>query len=325
LHELATIRCRSAPPPIGFARLSECCRQRRCHAYWVSVNPLRCCPDARERAGSTLRSPHRCPLHTIKDRGHPLSGLDSLSEFHPCITAGFRTTRSAQSGTRPFRGFFPFSVLPATRSHLPRRDPSRPVRLRPRGFAPPRRFAPRATCRACFISVPPLGFTLRGFYPLRCRTPFRTPRPSWDWDPSEDGPSLQGLAHHKELITGPEFSRVAENHASLGSFPSEASCSPRMTDQKPVLPSRAFSARSRADLAAGASGFPTAVSASALSRDRRTPRRFCTSLTFSTLWALRGTGLLLPLTGGLASPQTLARSSFHHRLPGRSLPRTSYR
>lgn len=40
-----------------------------------------------------------------------------------------------------------------------------PVTLRPRGFSPPRRFAPRATYRACFIPIPLLGFTLRGFYP----------------------------------------------------------------------------------------------------------------------------------------------------------------
>jgi hypothetical protein len=37
--------------------------------------------------------------------------------------------------------------------------------LRPQGFAPSRRFTPHTTCRAYFIPVPFLGFTLRGLHP----------------------------------------------------------------------------------------------------------------------------------------------------------------
>lgn len=43
--------------------------------------------------------------------------------------------------------------------------PCRRLRLRPQGFAPSRRFAPPMACRACFIPVPLLGLTLRGFEP----------------------------------------------------------------------------------------------------------------------------------------------------------------
>jgi hypothetical protein len=51
-------------------------------------------------------------------------------------------------------------------SHFtPSADPSAPVTLRPQGFTPSRRLAPPTTCRACFISVPPMGLTLRGFAP----------------------------------------------------------------------------------------------------------------------------------------------------------------
>lgn len=47
----------------------------------------------------------------------------------------------------------------------PQRVPNTLVPLRPQGFAPSRRFAPRAISRAYFIPIPILGFTLRGFDP----------------------------------------------------------------------------------------------------------------------------------------------------------------
>jgi len=43
--------------------------------------------------------------------------------------------------------------------------PKPPVMFRPRGFAPPRRFAPPIASRACSIPVPLMGFSLRGFAP----------------------------------------------------------------------------------------------------------------------------------------------------------------
>jgi len=74
-------------------------------------------------------------------------------------------SRPTKHRVRPFRGFFPFSVFPAAWSHIPPTVPRPPVLLRPQGFAPSRRFAPHTTCRAYFIPVPLLGFTLRGFCP----------------------------------------------------------------------------------------------------------------------------------------------------------------
>jgi len=73
--------------------------------------------------------------------------------------------RLANPLSAPSEVSFPFSVFPATRSHLPPAGANPPVTLRPQGFAPSRRFAPRATSRACFIPVPLLGFTPRGFVP----------------------------------------------------------------------------------------------------------------------------------------------------------------
>jgi len=49
-------------PLVGFVCLSEFYRQRRCRAYWVSVNPLRRYSNRATEVtspNSTLRYPHR--------------------------------------------------------------------------------------------------------------------------------------------------------------------------------------------------------------------------------------------------------------------------
>ena len=80
----------------------------------------------------------------------------------PVFTAGEPTHKTARP---PLRGFVPYSVFPAAQSHIPPTVPTPPVTLRPQGFSPSRRFAPRATCRAYFIPVPLLGFALRDLHP----------------------------------------------------------------------------------------------------------------------------------------------------------------
>jgi len=66
---------------------------------------------------------------------------------------------------RSFRGSFPLQRFPSRAEPHTSGSSQPPVMLRPQGFSPSRRFAPRATSRACFISVPLLGFTPRGFDP----------------------------------------------------------------------------------------------------------------------------------------------------------------
>jgi hypothetical protein len=120
--------------------------------------------------------------------------------------------------------------------------PRTPVPLRPQGFAPSRRFAPRAACRAYFIPVPLLGLTLRGFVPhampyvlsnaesLRVHTKVRSEtmaRPSRD------------LTHHtKPEPWLPGVNRATASVRSLGFSPSEASClrwlADRMTSPRPL-------------------------------------------------------------------------------------------
>jgi hypothetical protein len=99
----------------------------------------------------------------------PLAGLDSPSEFYQFNTAVDSDSIHASASQTLFhcfsRGLFPFNVFPATESHLAPTIPKSSVKLRPRAFATPRRFAPPIACRAYFIPVPSLGLSLRGFTP----------------------------------------------------------------------------------------------------------------------------------------------------------------
>jgi hypothetical protein len=97
---------------------------------------------------------------------HPLSGLGSLSEFHPHITAPNHDP--SRNHTRaPLPRFLPLRRFSTTKSHLAPAVPKPPVTLRPQGFSPSRRFAPLAASRAYSIPDPSMGF-----YPSR---PFSSP------------------------------------------------------------------------------------------------------------------------------------------------------
>jgi hypothetical protein len=183
LHELATTHPWAAPPLLGFVCLTEFLIERLCcHAYRVSVIPL-CRYPSREpkfewdRLDSGVSTPPPFP------RSFDL-GISSLrlwlpyrvSPMHhrevPVIPEGFTVTR-------PFRGFFPFSVYNHEEPHTPP-VPIPPVLLRPQGFSPSRRLAPLMAFRAYSIPVPLMGF-LTPFEALiltRCRTLSRAPRPS---------------------------------------------------------------------------------------------------------------------------------------------------
>lgn len=80
----------------------------------------------------------------------------------------------------PLPRFDPLQRFPClAEPHTPATLPRVTVMLRPQDCDSSRRFAPRATCRACFIPVPLLGFSLRGFDPRAVPyAPLGTPPPS---------------------------------------------------------------------------------------------------------------------------------------------------
>jgi hypothetical protein len=206
---------------------------------------------------STLRFPHRRP-------SHGLSTADILSQALAPFQS-FTRTSPQNSGCSlrltpllyPFRGFFPFSVC-VTRSHISPPVPIPPVRLRPQGFSPPRRFAPLMTSRACSIPVP-----LMGFFPSRLLSspgavrPLgrRAPRGFLSTQKRRDRPSRDSHTA-RSPATGPGVTPSSCAACLLGLSRSEVSCSgQRRTLTRPFVPSRAFSDRSHADLTAGAPGY----------------------------------------------------------------------
>lgn len=169
-------------------------------------------------------------------------------------------SRSPDSTTRSFRGFFPFSVFPVSMGDIPRWLPRHPVTLRPQGFTPSRRFIPTVTCWAYFIPVPLLGFTLRGLVPVRgavCPLRHRNPLgvetsiselapPSRSGTPERSRPSTWGLA--RTLCGCPH------GFAPLRGLLPRLAAEP-LPKVRSTVPSRALSRWSQADPLTGAPGY----------------------------------------------------------------------
>lgn len=146
--------------------------RRRCHAYWVSVNPL--CrhplPVPKHRTSSTLR-PHAAAL----PRNSKVAGRSSRRLWLPYRVSPLRHRERPSLLTKRLQAFPNRSPLPrflplqrlAEHEERPNSswDPSPLVTLHSQGFAPSQRFAPLVACRAYFIPVPLMGFSLRGFFP----------------------------------------------------------------------------------------------------------------------------------------------------------------
>jgi hypothetical protein len=126
--------------------------------------------------------------HTIKRRIVPLTGFGSPSGYHPCCTVdcgahephGQQADHTTPSPTLYYLPRFgPLQCFSAAQSYLAPAGSNPLVRLRPQGFAPSRRFVPRATMRAYFLPLPLMGFPFEALFHMQRRTPFRTPGPSW--------------------------------------------------------------------------------------------------------------------------------------------------
>jgi len=155
--------------------------------------------------------------------------------------------------------FFPFSVLPATGSHITRRVPPHPVRLRPQGFSPSRRLAPPVTCQACSILVPLMGFALRGLLPPPVPYALSSAASLLEFNRiREYSASPSGLCTPSRIPhVGLGFSQETTPVAPLGFAPSEVSCPcwRLKTKSKPTIPSHAFCGLPQADQPPGVPGF----------------------------------------------------------------------
>lgn len=161
-----------------------------CTSYWLDVPP----PPSFSARTVASNDPRAQPWGS-----RPIAWLASFENQH--ILSQAWTLLQSVSNARCEPAFATYVTQPKSRHadcvhypHLPRFLPPLtfprrrerrttggdchvpPLRLRPQDFSPSRRFAPPATCRACFIPNPPLGFSLRGM--SRCTAGRQTSRSS---------------------------------------------------------------------------------------------------------------------------------------------------
>jgi hypothetical protein len=170
--------------------------------------------------------------------------LGSLTEFHPYITASANPKRVR---SRPFRGFLPFSVLPATQSHLTPAGPNPTGCVAPSGF---HTLSTPCSLRGLLGLFHPSS--ARGLRPSRCFSPRDAVRPFGRRDPhdlcpirKQAGPS--GFhARLAELPVDLGFSQVAPTDTSMGFSPPRFLVIRSYGPCGDHLPSRASSLESQA-------------------------------------------------------------------------------
>ena len=149
------------------------------------------------------------------------------------------------------------------------------------------------------------GLPFEALFPAWRRTPSRAPHPSWgslDQIGRASPPGsctssrarTTGLGFSQDTVPVPPWAFPPPGFLVFdGSAPL-----PRRS-----LPSRTFSARPHADLAAGAPGSPPSKAQPFSLEIDTTPMRFCTSSALSMVWVPRRAGLSFSLGGLDASPQ----------------------
>lgn len=121
MHELATLRRRSAPPLMGLACLPEYSNRRASVPIGFAHTPSAVVLDHRSSPHSALGYCAAASSLYPRIQRNPLAGFSLPSEYHRCATARptKRCTEAQRSArSRSFRGSFPFSVFPVLGSHL---------------------------------------------------------------------------------------------------------------------------------------------------------------------------------------------------------------
>lgn len=111
----------------------------------------------------------RAYLQTVTNLEHPLTNFRSSAEYHQQLlcTPGSYLMQASDTSVRECttsQGLVPFSVFNSTEPRVLAASQSNQD-LRPQGFSPSRRFAPRRAFRIYFAPNPLLGFVFRGFHP----------------------------------------------------------------------------------------------------------------------------------------------------------------
>jgi hypothetical protein len=233
LYRLATTHRWAASPLIGLPCLTEFFDRRRCHAYWVDVNPLCRCPSALEphalavdyrREDSTLGFPRRRPYHGLT------RGRSSLRLWLPYRVSPVHHREPARDrlGSR----WSTPSEVSSPSAFLSHEEPLSPARTHPGGCVASSGF--RTLPTPCSPHGLPGLFhpgSAHGVCPFEalllawCRTSSRTPRPSgFLLIPYEKRPPFKGLTHQAKHLRRSGYQPDCCGECLHGLSRSEASC-----------------------------------------------------------------------------------------------------
>jgi len=243
--------------------------------------------------------PHRRPPPHLSMRWVFLLRLQLLFRVSPVHRGGHRfpcrrTGRQTRCPLLP-RFLAPSAFSQPCGATYPRWFPNPPVVLRPQGFAPSRRFAPRSASQACFIPVPLLGFAPRGFVPRATPYAVSGAGPLLGFPTSSEEPvrPSRGSAHRTKLAHDSRgLARSSCRMPPRASSPSRFLASGgRRTGEPATSPHVLSRLGLHADLAAGTPGFLSPETQPLSLEIGATSMEFSTSLVLSPVWERRRAGV----------------------------------
>jgi len=174
-------------PLVGFVCLSEFQWQQRYRAYWVSEIPLRCYPNRRteiQQPELNLEVSTPPPPCTVT-----VQRISSLRLWLPFRVSPIRHRKRPGADPRlylkspaPSKVWSPTAFSQQRGATLIRRDPNSSGYVAPSGFRTLSTLCSPRSLPDLFHPGPAHGVNpSRYSISWQCRTPFRTPQPSWDW------------------------------------------------------------------------------------------------------------------------------------------------
>lgn len=257
-------------------------------------------PDAETSRRSDFEASTPRPIPTLESVGSSPLRLGLSCTVSPASHRMAVTAPKCRPNHAPSEVSSPAAFCQSRGATKPQQDPNPLVPLRPQGFTPSRRFAPLATCRACFIPVPLLGLPFEACSPHGAVRPLERRTPQVFGEVLPDSASPSGIeAHRVDPARGFQGLAGEPRRCLHGFVPSKASYDDRPRTELPArLPSRASPSWPRADLPVGAPGSLSTVAQPISLETGVAFMGFCTSSLSRLFGATPGLGYRFPSVPG---------------------------